>query len=154
MTEKPTDEQATDKVLTLVAVCYRTFADALFERLDKLHSEGIHDDQVIRALRKIGEVDLAAEYIDWAAATDPDAEGGDETDVVPDPASAGSYQEHPLNQPKDTRQLVLDTLIRQLNTEVQEGDLWFDFNHLDEVVLDGRVDFQKLADAIVKAVGK
>jgi hypothetical protein len=100
MTDKHTDEQVTEKVLSLVSVCYRTFSDALFERLDQLHRQDIHDTQVIRALRKIGEVDFAAEYIDWSGAIDPDAEPNETLGgTVPDPAGAESYKEHPLNQP-------------------------------------------------------
>ncbi|UOK18376.1 hypothetical protein SEA_BRUHMOMENT_60 [Arthrobacter phage BruhMoment] len=72
--------------------------ERIFQRFDELHKRGINDDDVIRYLRKQGYTDYAEQYIEWAEAVDPDAEGGDETDTVPDPASAESYKNHPLNQ--------------------------------------------------------
>lgn len=86
MTEKHEEEilQVTQQWLT-----------AMFENFDRLHKRGIHDDIVIRTLRKDGLNDVAARYIEWALAVDPDAEEDNTTTspVVPDPGDAPSYKE-------------------------------------------------------------
>lgn len=48
--------------------------DAAFEELDKLHKDGIHDNDVIRALREGGYEDEADAYIEWADCLDPDSD--------------------------------------------------------------------------------
>lgn len=68
--------------------------DIMFENFDKLHRRGIHDNEVITALRELGETSLADRYIEWGELIDPDGEPGpeDTPDVVPDPITAPSYQ--------------------------------------------------------------
>lgn len=65
----------------------------IFERLDALHKQGIHDDDVITYLRKQGERDLAERYIEWGELIDPDGEPGpeDTSDAIPDPIDSPSY---------------------------------------------------------------
>jgi hypothetical protein len=65
--------------------------DEMFEQFDRLHRRGIHDDDVVKALRHIGEVDLLDAYAEWA---DIDIREDDNTTlnpVVPDPGDAPSY---------------------------------------------------------------
>lgn len=76
------------------------FDKALFEKFDQLHTKGINDGAVIRALRKGGYSETASAYIEWADCIDPDAEGNETLDtVIPDPTDAPSYAGHPLNRP-------------------------------------------------------
>jgi hypothetical protein len=75
--------------------------DAMFQKFDDLHKQGHNDDDVINYLRKQGYTDYADAYIEWSGALDPDREDDNTTmnPVVPDPADAPSYAEHPLNTP-------------------------------------------------------
>lgn len=68
--------------------------DIMFENFDKLHRRGIHDNDVLEALRELGENGLAERYIEWGDLIDPDGEPGpeDTPDVVPDPITADSYK--------------------------------------------------------------
>lgn len=85
-----TNERA-DAVLGIVVRA--SLEDYMFERLDNLHRRGIHDNEVIRFLRKEGLNDIAARYIEWSGAIDPDAEDDNTTTnpAVPDPGDAASY---------------------------------------------------------------
>lgn len=87
-----TSERA-DAVLGIVVKA--SLEDYMFERLDNLHKRGIHDNEVIRFLRKEGLNDVAARYIEWSGAIDPDAEDDNTTmnPAVPDPGDASSYAE-------------------------------------------------------------
>lgn len=71
----------------------------LFEDLDKLHSRGMHDTAVIRALRKGGYAETAAAYIEWGSCIDPDEDPTPQgEELVTDPIDAPSYAGHPLNR--------------------------------------------------------
>jgi hypothetical protein len=82
-------ETTTERLAAIVS----TFEESLFERLDKQHAKGIHDDEVIRFLRNEGHTLLAERYIEWSGALDPDREDDNTTmnPVVPDPADSPSY---------------------------------------------------------------
>lgn len=72
--------------------------DAIYENFDRLHRRGIHDNDVVEALRDLGEEDILDGYAEWA---DIDLREDNNTTldpIVPDPASAPSYKEHVLNQ--------------------------------------------------------
>lgn len=100
MTDSPTpltdaerlQQQVRSRIADLTQIAHEHMCDDLFDSLDKLHKQGINDDDVIRALRHNGETDLADEYIEWSGALDPDREDPSTlSDVVPDPAGSPSY---------------------------------------------------------------
>lgn len=65
--------------------------DEMFEQFDRLHRRNIHDDDVVKALRHMGEVELLDAYAEWA---DIDLREDDNTTMsptVPDPGEAPSY---------------------------------------------------------------
>lgn len=65
--------------------------DEMFEQFDRLHKRGINDDEVVTALRSLGDIDLMDAYAEWA---DIDIREDDNTTtnpVVPDPGDAPSY---------------------------------------------------------------
>lgn len=66
----------------------------MFERFDDLHQRNITDDTIIRVLRGNGRPELAAQYIEWSGAIDPDREDDNTTmsPTVPDPGDAPSYE--------------------------------------------------------------
>lgn len=86
-----------------LAAIVSTFEEMLFKRFDRLHAEEIHDTEVIQFLRAEGHKLLADRYIEWSGALDPDLQDNNTTldPAVPDPGSAESYKEHPLNHPVD-----------------------------------------------------
>lgn len=79
-----------------------TFEEMLFNKFDRLHSHGIHDNEVIRFLRAEGHTVLATRYIEWSGAIDPDAEDDNTTmnPVVPDPGNAPSYDSLKHGEPR------------------------------------------------------
>lgn len=81
----------TDETLAAIVA---SFEEKLFDKFDSLHQRGIHDNEVIRFLRAEGHTVLAARYIEWSGAIDPDAEDDNTTmnPVVPDPGDAPSYK--------------------------------------------------------------
>lgn len=78
-----------------IGIIISTLQDAMFERFDNLHKRGIHDNDVVHALRSMGEADLADSYIEWADIVDPDKEDDNTTTnpTVPDPSDAHSYSD-------------------------------------------------------------
>jgi hypothetical protein len=86
---KPAQQDIDLRIYTMVSQSQ----DVLFERFDNLHKRGITDDDVIRTLRKGGHSELAAGYIEWSGAVDPDSDEDNTTTspVVPDPGDAPSY---------------------------------------------------------------
>lgn len=67
------------------------YQDQAFEALDKLHQRGIHDNDVIKALRDGDYRSEADAYIEWAGAIDPDVDptpAGPE--LVTDPCDSDS----------------------------------------------------------------
>ena len=66
----------------------------MFERFDDLHKRNINDDTIIHVLRSNGRPELAAQYIEWSGALDPDAEDDNTTmnPVVPDPGDSESNE--------------------------------------------------------------
>lgn len=103
MTDSPTPQTDAEKLLQqvrsriadLTQIAHERMCDDLFDDLDKLHKQGINDDDVINALRHNGETELADEYIEWSGALDPEREDDNTTmnPVVPDPGDAPSYAE-------------------------------------------------------------
>jgi len=88
-----TEQEITDHTLH---VRHRVYAimgkhqDQAFEELDKLHKDGIHDNDVIRALRDGDYKHEADEYIQWAHCIDPDLQDDNTTtnpDGVTDPGT-------------------------------------------------------------------
>jgi hypothetical protein len=66
--------------------------DAMFERFDQLKKRNINDDDMVAALRYLGDIELLDEYAEWA---DIDIREDDNTTtnpVVPDPGDAPSYE--------------------------------------------------------------
>lgn len=60
--------------------------DAIYENFDRLHRRGIHDNDVVKALRDLGEEDILDGYAEWG---DLDLREDDNTTMdptVPDPA--------------------------------------------------------------------
>lgn len=97
MTEAPIEDRAENIKATVQHIILRK-TDEMFSEFDRLHRRNIHDNDMVEALRSLGEEDLLDQYAEWAEIDL--REGGDESDVVPDPASDESYKEHPLNQPE------------------------------------------------------
>lgn len=65
--------------------------DAMFERFDKLKKRGINDDDMVAALRYLGDIEILDEYAEWG---DIDIREDDNTTMnpaVPDPGDAPSY---------------------------------------------------------------
>ncbi|QGJ92830.1 hypothetical protein PBI_BEAGLE_71 [Arthrobacter phage Beagle] len=84
MTETPSE---------ILASIVSAAEEALFEKFDRLHSKGIHDDKVINFLRDEGHYLLANRYIEWSGALDPNRESNSTlSDVVPDPSDVPSYK--------------------------------------------------------------
>lgn len=71
----PEVDERTKGIELNIANMISSAQDALFERFDNLHKSGVTDTDVIRALRELGEEDMATDYIEWADAIDPDADG-------------------------------------------------------------------------------
>jgi hypothetical protein len=68
-----------------------TAQDKLFEQFDHLHRRNITDEDILLALRNMGEEDLRDDYAEWA---DIDIREDDNTTLnpaVPDPGNAPSY---------------------------------------------------------------
>lgn len=86
MEKRPAEEDIKLRLANLVSDAQ----DALFERFDDLHTKGIHDNDVIGYLRAEGLRDVAAAYIVWAEAIDPEDQEGDDP-AVPDPGGSLSY---------------------------------------------------------------
>lgn len=72
-------------------------ANLTYSRLDALHKQDIHDDDVIKALQDLGETQLLEDYAEWGQLILPDAIDPEETtdDVVPDPGDSPSYDSMP-----------------------------------------------------------
>jgi len=136
-----------------LAAIVSSFEEALFERLDKQHNKGIHDDEVIRFLRAEGHYLLATRYIEWAGALDPDREDDNTTmnPAVPDPGDSPTNQLiHEAHQIGVVKALITE----QLKVERQK-DLYFNEQYdRDEAMLDGPVNLTDLARAVVKGLGK
>lgn len=58
-----------------------------FTILDQLHAKGIHDDEVVAALRALHEEELLDHYADWADLDLRDPEQRIPDGVVPDPGT-------------------------------------------------------------------
>lgn len=144
--------QVRSRIADLTQIAHEHMCDELFEDLDKLHKQGINDDDVIHALRHNGESDLADEYIEWSGALDPDREPNETLGgVVPDPMDAdGNRQMAEAAQVQKALDAIVDQLI-----EERERELYFDFKYDGEdSMLDGPVNLRKLAAAVVKGLGK
>jgi hypothetical protein len=93
MTENTTpieDREANikERVRHIIERCY----DQMFDAFDRLHKRNIHDDDVVSALRSLGENDILDQYAEWA---DIDLREDNNTTldpVVPDPGEAPSYK--------------------------------------------------------------
>lgn len=99
MTEKEKlEEQVRSRISHMVDEAQDRMEDALFDRFDKLKKSGINDDDVIHALRRNGEADLAEAYIEWGGCVDPDVDPTPQgPELVTDPGDSPSYATHPLN---------------------------------------------------------
>jgi hypothetical protein len=72
--------------------------DAMYGRLDRLHKQGINDDDVARTLRELGHNSLASGYIDWQndgeePREDEDGPLDQGEHLVTDPGDMPSYNE-------------------------------------------------------------
>jgi hypothetical protein len=98
MTETPAPiEDRAANIKDVVLHIITSKQDEMFDAFDRLHRRNIHDDDVVAALRTLGEEDLLDAYAEWG---DIDIREDDNTTtnpVVPDPADAPSYASHPLN---------------------------------------------------------
>lgn len=125
--------------------------DEMFDQFDRLHRRGIHDDDVVAALRHFGETDLLDQYAEWG---DIDIREDDNTTlnpVVPDPMDADGNRQlahaHAVQQ-------ALDAIVEQLKKE-QQRELYFDKDYDGEdAMLDGPVNLLELAQAVTKGLGK
>ena len=58
---------------------------------DRLHRRGIHDDDVVKALRYLGDIELLDDYAEWAEIDLREDDNTTTSPVVPDPGDAPSY---------------------------------------------------------------
>jgi hypothetical protein len=140
--------------------------DNIYAKFDQLHSKGIHDNDVVEALRALHQTDLLDGYAEWA---DIDLREDDNTTlnpVVPDPADAPSYADHPLNKPAakpdqtdaaEAQHAKLEQPLRDvveaILVQLTEDGAYVDYaDQLNEVVIDGTVDIVELAKRVTKAV--
>jgi hypothetical protein len=134
--------------------------DEMFEQFDRLHRRGIHDDDVVAALRHFGEIDLLDQYAEWG---DIDIREDDNTTtnpIVPDPMDAdGNRQLAELHEQRTHAghvQTALEAIKAQLLVE-RDKDLYFDPDYGgdgEEAMVDGPVNLLDLAEAVVKGLGK
>jgi hypothetical protein len=142
-----------------LAAIASSFEESLFERLDKQHNKGIHDDEVIRFLRGEGHTVLADRYIEWSGAVDPDREdpstlGGG----VPDPDNP-SYAPLVAKLQEAENRKAAEALVQVLKDEDPEkilyGNGWMRYEgDPTDVQIDGTVNFVELVAAARKAMGK
>lgn len=132
--------------------------DEMFEQFDRLHRRGIHDDDVVKALRHIGEVDLLDAYAEWA---DIDIREDDNTTlnpVVPDPGDMPSYDDleaailsaYNEGVEKATAAVIAE-LVHQRET-YSNGPYVDDSQDPAEMMVDGYVDAAGIAKAVIKAL--
>lgn len=116
MTEKTTNTDRAEIVRKHVSRALEDGFELIYERLDGLHKRDINDDDIIQAMREMGEHDLLNSYAEWGQIELPDAEPNSVMDdVVPDPHDAGSYAK--LSKPVlvwFTAAALLDKVIRDL----------------------------------------
>lgn len=74
MTETPAPTEHEVNTRMHVYRIMDTHLDRAFEELDNLHKRGIHDTEVIKALRDGGYVSEADAYIEWGNLQDPDSD--------------------------------------------------------------------------------
>lgn len=87
-----------DELIDLhISSIIREAEQRMFERFDDLHKRGINDDDVIGYLRKQGYTDYVDSYAEWAEIDLREDDNTTTDPTVPDPASAPSYDKHPLN---------------------------------------------------------
>jgi hypothetical protein len=89
-TEPNIEDRAANIRMTIDSII-QSGLDAMFERFDKLKKRGINDDDVVEALRYLGDVELLDDYAEWG---DIDLREGGNTvldETVPDPSGAPSY---------------------------------------------------------------
>lgn len=144
MENRPAEEDIKLRLANIVS----TSQDAMFERFDGLHKQGIHDNDVIGYLRAEGLRDVAAAYIDWSGAIDPEGQEGDDP-VVPDPGDS------PTNQLIDESHKVsaVTALIAEALNQLREGTFWEPYVNADDpadAVIDGHVDLTAVARHVVK----
>lgn len=65
--------------------------DRMFEAFDGLHKRGITDEEILLALRNMGEEDLRDEYAEWANIDIREDDNTTMNPAVPDPGDAPSY---------------------------------------------------------------
>jgi hypothetical protein len=61
--------------------------DEMFDAFDRLHRRNIHDDDVVTALRSLGEEDLLDSYAEWGDIDLREPEQRIPDGVVPDPGN-------------------------------------------------------------------
>jgi hypothetical protein len=130
--------------------------DEMFEQFDRLHRRGIHDNDVVAALRHFGETDLLDQYAEWGDidireddnnTTNPD--GVTDPGTNPSDLQMAEQYAHALNV-----QTALDAIVAQLQLE-KEKDLYFrESDDREETLLDGTVNLVELAQAVTRALGK
>lgn len=149
--QQMTDEQALNLlVASRVGSIVTEEQERMFERFDQLHTKGIDDSQIIRALRHNDDDRLAEDYIEWADCIDPDADGAPRGIVI-DNVNDSSYKA--LEQERLARRIV-DEMRRQADTSASDGPYVRD-DSLNDVLIDGHVDLLALARAILtKEAGK
>lgn len=133
--------------------------DEMFEQFDRLHRRGIHDDDVVKALRHIGEVDLLDAYAEWA---DIDIREDDNTTlnpVVPDPGDMPSYDDLEaaiLSAYTEGIEKATAAVIAELVRQREEGGAFGvyvdDSRDPSEILVDGGVNVPAIAKAVIKAL--
>ena len=78
---------------------------------DRLHRRGIHDDDVVKALRSIGDIELLDDYAEWAEIDLREDDNTTTNPAVPDPGDAPSYAplDEQLRNVKDAASSSLST---------------------------------------------
>lgn len=132
--------------------------DELFDRFDRLHKNGINDDDIILSLRRMNERQMAEDYMEWSGALDPEREdpstlGG----VVPDPADSPSYADHPLNKPVAVALLEepVRSVVDAIAHAIAKQDAYVDLTDPTEAVIDTtgtRIDLTLVAKEAIKVV--
>lgn len=126
--------------------------DAMFDRFDALKKRGINDDDVVEALRYLGDIELLDSYAEWG---DIDIREDDNTTLdptVPDPMD------------NDTNRLIAEShKIGVVTALIVEGlgqlrdtvwEPYVDVKDTTDAVIDGHLDLTALARHIVKGLGK
>lgn len=145
---KDRTERIKGRVRHIIDRCY----DQMFDAFDRLHKRSINDDEIVAALRSLGENDILDSYAEWA---DIDLREDDNTTTSPDGVTDPGTNPSDLDRiHAENVQKALDAIVDQL-IEERERELYFDFKYDGEdSMLDGPVNLRKLATAIVKGLGK